>query len=143
MRALFAGDARLLLVGVRNFGHAGALELPGLEALPSRGERFDAAVWCADGDPARGLRLLRAHVRPGALIALWVEPTGLAAQLWSLLARGPARTKLPLEQACEALLLAGLDTPRVLARGRQGFAVSGRVPAPLGPLDAFFEQPPA
>lgn len=141
LRALFAPEARLLSVGARHVGHAQALEVPSLQALPAASELFDAAVWCPDTELVSGLKQLRAYLRPGARLALWVEPAGLMTQVWSAVRRAPARTKLPLEQACEALLLVGLIAPRLIAMGSLGFAVSASLPAAPDALDAFFAQP--
>jgi hypothetical protein len=141
LRALVLPAERVLLVGVRGFGQPVTSEVATLAELPEEAERFDAIVWLVRAGLDGAFARLRRLLRPSGRLVVWVEPTGMAAQVWSALSRAPARTSVALEDVCEALVLAGLLTPRVIGRGPRGFAVCGTMPAHPDTLDALFEQP--
>ena len=141
LHSAIAPAERLLVVGVGGIGRAAACEVATLTDLPVGEEPFDAIVWLAEAGLADALVRLRRLLRPAGLLVVWVEPSGIASQVWSALSGTPARTSVSLEQVCEALVVGGLLTPRVLGSGRHGFAVCGTMPARRDALDAFFEQP--
>ena len=141
VRAALSAHARVLVIGAKALNLAGAHEVSDPEAIVKG--RWDGIAWFARDNLRAGLARLRAALAPGGTLVLAVEPPGLTRQLWGALSGAGNAMPLALEEACEALLLAGLLTPRVLVTGKRGFALSAHTPARSDALDAFFEQPQA
>ncbi len=141
-RSLLTGANRVLLVGVKNFGLSSVSSIRDPFERLAVEQQFEAIVWHVRGGLAPGLRALRAKLSTSAVLLLIVERPGVLELLSRALRPAAARISSPgLLEACEALLLVGLELPTLVAQNRRGLVLSARKPEQLGPLDVFFEQP--
>lgn len=139
VRAAFPAEARVLVVGAKGANLPGAHEISAPDAIVQG--RWDGIAWFARDDLRANLARLRGALVPEGRLVLVVEPTGLSRQLWGALSGANSALPIAFEAACEALILAGLSTPRVLVAGKRGFALLAHAPERREALDAFFEQP--
>lgn len=131
--------ARVLWIGIPGVEEVDAgrgVNRATLDALPAGPSAFDAAVLGPTAGPLLDACLAaRACVRPGGVLALVlpVERTGLVALTQRALgAFDAARRPRPLEDACAALLSAGVAPVKVLdVKGASGEAVVYGVVAAL------------
>ncbi len=113
----------------------------GLEDAAAIGESFDAVLWRVDRPLHEGLCALRQLLLPGAKVLFVVELVpGPWARAKELFGRGKT-LRFSKEEACEALVLAGLEAPRVWLDSPQLVVLSANLPSALESLDQVFAQP--
>ena len=140
LAGVFGAAEAILWIGEKRFAPARATYARTLNELPSQRETYQAIGWVTRGELRAGLPTLRRLLAPGGVIVLARDEPVLSA-LSRALRLMPKDDGAWLTEACEALLLSGLEAPRVLSGARPRLALVATKPKQLGALDEFFEQP--
>lgn len=132
---------RVLLVNSKGFELPQGSEVAAPSDALAQGQSFDGIFWQPRSPVSSGIATLKKLLLPAGRLLVWVDAARGPEAFFKLLLSRPSGPNIPLEEVCEAVLLAGLLEPRVLYQGKRGFVVSASQPAALGMLDALFSQP--
>ena len=131
---------QVLAVGVPSFAHGSVTWVQSLEDCVTPARDFDAALWRCEQQPIASLPRLRARLRPGARLLVLLDQRRGAWERVRHVVAGRRTPQPSFEDVCEALLLSGLEDPRVLHHGTSHILLGSRIPAPLDALDQVFSQ---
>lgn len=140
-RRTFGAATRVLWLGDKRLAPPGALAVHELSELAPGEASFQGIGLVTRGELRVNLARVRPLLAPGGALLLVLDAPPLLGAVTRALRLAPKTDDAALLEACEALLRAGFDQPRVVRSLRPRLAISAQKPARLGPLDAFFEQP--